>query len=210
MGRQQDKNEPLVGLLDGIMHKRTIDGQVHEYIQQLHPSWPKIDIRGTTEDNVDWLRITDDVTGDPVFAVHSDGTIETEGWKSVDNQLPDAYSHAGAFEAHSLFIGDSKLSLKNGRLQVSHLKVPPYIPKELTEFPWELTVDNINPMTVRSINDWMRLARSSYGDATFAKGLRIRDVFPFDNRDDDFEVTEGYPNTLEGKVILKCDTIGCR
>ena len=209
MGRQQNKNEPLVGLLDGILHKRTIDGQVHEYMQQLHPSWPKIDIRGTTEDNVDWLRITDDVTGDPVFAVHSDGTLECGGWGSVEIDLPDGYSGSHAVGSESLYVGDSKLALKNGRLQISHLKVPPYIPKKLTEYPWELTVNNINPLTIRSINDWMRLARSSYGDATEAKGLRIRDIFPHDNLDDDFEVTEGYPNTLSGKVILKCDTLVC-
>ena len=39
MGRQQDLNDAL-GLADGILHKRTIDGQAHEYQQQLHPSYP--------------------------------------------------------------------------------------------------------------------------------------------------------------------------
>ena len=37
VGRQGNAAETTVGLLDGIHHKRTIDGQVHEYNQQLHP-----------------------------------------------------------------------------------------------------------------------------------------------------------------------------
>ena len=80
VGRQGNTGETTVGLLDGIHHKRTIDGQVQDYMQQLHPTVPKIDIVGTTNPNVDWIRITDDDTDDTVFAVHSDGTIETTGW----------------------------------------------------------------------------------------------------------------------------------
>mgnify|MGYP003711262421 FL=1 len=53
VGRQGNVAETTVGLLDGIHHKRKIDGQVHDYMQQLHPSVPKIDISGTTNTNVD-------------------------------------------------------------------------------------------------------------------------------------------------------------
>ena len=78
VGRQGNVGETTVGLLDGIHHQRKIDGQVQEYMQQLHPSVPKIDIVGTTNSNVDWIRITDDDTDNTIFAVHSDGTVETE------------------------------------------------------------------------------------------------------------------------------------
>ena len=68
VGRQGNAGETTVGLLDGIHHQRKIDGQVHEYMQQLHPSVPKIDIVGTTNSNVDWIRITDDDTDNTIFA----------------------------------------------------------------------------------------------------------------------------------------------
>jgi len=209
VGRQGNTGETTVGLLDGIHHKRTIDGQVQDYMQQLHPTVPKIDIVGTTNPNVDWIRIIDDNTDDTVFAVHSDGTLETTGWKSIDNNHPDAYHGGAAFEGNSVYVGSSKLSIKNAKLQISQLKVPPYIPKRLTESPYDLTASNINANTVRSINDWMVLARSSYGDDTVAKGLRIRDVFPHDNRDDDFEVTEGFPNHLSERTEIIADLIVC-
>ena len=195
VGRQGNTGETTVGLLDGIHHRRNIDDQVHEYMQQLHPSQPKIDIIGATEPNVDWIRITNEELDEVVFAVHSDGTIETTGWKSVDHKHPDAYLHGAAFGGQSVYVGTSKLSIKNGKLQISQLKAPPHIPKRLTEFPWDLTASIINVNTVRSINDWMVLARQEYGDDTYAKGLRIRDVFPYDNREDDFEPTEGFPDT---------------
>ena len=197
VGRQGNTGETTVGLLDGIHHRRNIDDQVHEYMQQLHPSQPKIDIIGATEPNVDWIRITNDELDEVVFAVHSDGTIETTGWSSIDNNHPDAY------------VGASKLSIKNGKLQISQLKAPPYIPKRLTESPYNLTASIINVNTVRSINDWMVLARQEYGADTDAKGLRIRDVFPNDNRDDDFVVTEGFPNHLDNRTEIIADRIVC-
>ena len=61
VGRTGNFGEPVtLGLFDGIHHRRNIDDQVHEYMQQLHPSQPKIDIIGATEPNVDWIRITND------------------------------------------------------------------------------------------------------------------------------------------------------
>ena len=209
VGRQENIQDQTVGLLDGIRHQRTIDGQVHDFLQQLHPSLPKIDISGTTDDNVDWIRIIDESTANTVFAVHSDGTIETKGWDSVDNNHSDAYHHGLALEGNSVYVGTSKLSIKNGKLQISQLKAPPYIPKMLTEFPWNLTPSNINANTVRSINDWMVLARTTYGDATAAKGLRLREVFPYDYRDDDFEPTEGFPNHLDDRTEIVADRILC-
>ena len=208
VGRQGNAAETTVGLLDGIHHKRTIDGQVHEYNQQLHPSQPKIEIKGVTNNHVDWIKITDDELDNVVFAVHSDGTIQTQAWNSTDMNLPDAYHHGAAYEGDSLYIGTSKLSIKNSKLQISDLKAPPYIPKKLTEGPWNFTTGNINANAVRSINDWMVLARDGYGGYT-AKSLRIRDIFPYEYKDDDFEVTEGFPNHLSERTEVVADLIIC-
>ena len=85
----------------------------------------------------------------------------------------------------------------------------------LTLFPWNLTVNDINANTVRSVNDWMVLARSVMGetgnaaDVAEAKGLRIRDVFPYDYRDDDFIPTEGFPNHLETRTEIIADRVVC-
>ena len=182
VGRQSNFGSPVtVCLLDGIRHRRRIDSQVHEFLHQLHPSVPKIDISGTTNENVDWIRIRDGITENTIFAVHDDGTIESQGWKSSDIHLSDAYHEAAAVGENSFYVGASKLSIKNGKLQISQLKAPPYIPKRLTEFPWDFTVNNINANTVRSVNDWMVLARSEMselGNVAEAKGLRIRNIFP--------------------------------
>jgi hypothetical protein len=75
-GRQQNYADPTVGRLDGIHHQRTIDSEVQIFQQQLHQSEPKIDIYGTTENGVDWVRIKDSLTNDVIFSIHDDGTLE--------------------------------------------------------------------------------------------------------------------------------------
>ena len=173
VGRQENIDEQVVGLLDGIEHKREIDGDEQEFKQQLHPSVPKLSISGTTNEHVNWMEIKDSDTDNTVFAVHGDGTVQCEGWENPAVELPDNHNHSLSVEANSLYIGASKISIKNGFVSVYHLKPPPYIPKNLREAPYSLTVSNIDATIVRSINDWMRLARSTLGGVS-SKSLRLR------------------------------------
>ena len=191
LGRQPNIADQTVGLLDGIHHERVIDSKLEVFRQQLHPSQPKLLISGTTNAGVDWLQITDAETDEVVFGVHADGTIETSGWASVDNLHPDSHNNSIAVESQSLYIGKCKLSEEAGQLIIKRLKAEPYIPKRLTEQPYNYTVNNINANTVRSINDWMVLARSTVGlTVEEAKAIRIRDIFPVDNDADDFILNE--------------------
>ena len=187
MGRQPNIGDQTVGLLDGIHHERTIDSNLQFFRQQLHPSQPKLQIKGTTDSGVDWLKITDSTSDNDVFAIHSDGTIQTDAWNSVDIEHPDQYSHSVAVHSDSLYIGKCKLSESSGQLVIKRLKAEPYIPKRLTEAPYNYTVNNINANTVRTINDWIVLARSTAGlTEAESKSIRIRDIFPTSNEGDDF------------------------
>lgn len=206
LGRQQNAGESTVGLLDGIHHQRTIDSNIEEFRQQLHPSQPKISITGTTDSGVDWINVKDRLTDNTIFSVHDDGTIETQAWGSVDLSHPDSYADAVAIQGNSLYVGKCKISQVSGQLQVTHLKEPPYIPLRLTQGPYSFTANNINVNTSRSINDWMVLARS-YLVGIAQKTLRIRDVFTTQNASQDFELSTGFVDHSVAKKKMNLDAI---
>ena len=177
-GRQSNIGDQTPGLLDGISMVRELDNEDQSFSAQLHPSQPTIDIASTKEPGIDWIRIVDSSSGQVVFAVHNDGSIETIGWNS--GVLPDGYHNGLAVQKGSVYIGKSKLSELNDVLHVSHLKAPPYIPLRLTQAPYSFTTGNINANTPRSINDWMALARSAV-TASAAKQIRLSVIFPAAN-----------------------------
>ena len=207
LGRQQNLVD-TTGVWDGIHHQRTIGGVTHTFNQQLHPTEPKLQIKGETNSGVDWFQIVDD-DNEVVYAIHDDGTVQTRANSSVDIEHPDVHGHTIATSAASVYIGRARLSELEGRLFVSHLKAPPYIPATLTQAPYNFNSGNINVNTNRSIQDWMVLARDQLTGAA-KKNLRIRDIFPVNQQGWDFEHTEGYPiKDYEGynRVWLRCDTL---
>ena len=125
-GRQTNIGDPTPGLLDGLSMVRELDGDDQEFLAQLHPSQPAIDINCTKDAGVDWLRIRDSSDNSTIFSVHNDGTLETPGWGT--GELPDGYNNSFAVGSESLYIGSSKLSEVAGKLNLSHLKAPPTFP----------------------------------------------------------------------------------
>jgi len=121
-GRQANFGDQTAGLLDGIDFKYQLGGHDQELSVQLHPSAPCIDIIGTRDANIPWMRITDSSDNRNLFAIHDDGSLETPGWKS--GILPDAYHESLAIQHTSLYIGKCELSEVNHELHVQHLKVP--------------------------------------------------------------------------------------
>lgn len=195
LGRQEAIGDTTTGLLDGLNFKHTIDSEEQKVNIQLHQSQPTIKIEGTKEANVDWVNIEDSLTNQTVFAVHDDGTIESAGWASGSGNLPDGYHGSIAVQSESLYIGQSKLSEIDGKHVVKVLKSIPHIPVRLTQAPYSFTTGNINANTVRSINDWLVLARSVVSVSS-GKALRIKDIFPAANDAADFE-----PGQLQGKEL---------
>jgi hypothetical protein len=210
MGRQPNIGDSTVGLLDGIHHERTIDSKVNLFRQQLHPSQPKLYISGTTDAGVDWFKITDSDLGHDVFAIHPDGTLQTQSWSSLDLKHPDVYAHSTAVQGGSLYIGKAKLSEESGQLIIKRLKAEPYIPKRLTEAPYNYSVQNINANTVRTVNDWIVLARSTAGlTEVESKAIRIRDIFPVSNEGDDFLTNvQGDQAIVNNTVYIDKDFVG--
>jgi hypothetical protein len=210
MGRQPTIGDQTVGLLDGIHHERMINSKLEFYRQQLHPSVPKIVINGTTDAGVDWFKITDSDLGHDVFAIHPDGTMQTQSWSSLDLKHPDVYSHSTAVQAGSLYIGKAKLSEESGQLIIKRLKAEPYIPKRLTEVPYSYNAQNINANTIRTVNDWVVLARSTAGlSEVESKAIRIRHIFPVANETDDFLTNvQGDPAIVNNTVYIDKDFVG--
>lgn len=222
IGRQENIGDTTQGLLDGLNFKHTLDSEEQKINVQLHPSAPTIDIEGSKDANVDWLRITDGESNQVVFAVHDDGTVQTPGWASGD--LPDGYHSSIATGSNSVYVGGVKLSEANGGLKISHLKAPPYIPLRLTQAPYSFTTGNINANSERTVNEWMVLARSTLS-ASESKALRIRDVFTTANTAVDFveggsfgeskfttqklEVTKITGNAGGEGEIHSCRHVGC-
>jgi len=200
-GRQSDFGDATQGLLDGIEMKHELELEDQELSMQLHPSQPCLDINATKQANVDWVRITDSSDLRTILAIHDDGTIETPGWNS--GSLPDGHHESLAVQPLSLYVGKCKLSEVNHQLHVEHLKVPPYIPLRLTQAPYSFTTGNINANTQRSVNDWVKLARSVLS-ATAGKALRIKDVFPVANSVDwnDSGVTHTHGLTSNAQTQL--------
>ena len=201
-GRSQAIGDPTPGLNDGILMQREIQSEDQEISMQLHPSEPFLSMSGTKDAGVDWIRVEDESTSLPVFAIHHDGQIQTPAWSS--GTLPDAYHESGAFSSASLYIGTQKLWENAGNFWISHLKPPPHIPVKLTGAPFNLTVNNIDATLTRSINDWLILARSVVSVAE-GRALRLRDIFPPANHagdwDDSFDVDDSSL-TLTGDVNL--------
>ena len=211
VGRQPyidgDASYNTLGLKDGIHHERTIDGQLHVFKQQLHPSQPKLEISGDTDSGVDWLKIKDSL-GD-VFSVHDDGTVETRAWKSTDYEHPDQHASSIATGGQSVYIGKLKLSEDDRHLKIQTLNEPPYIPERLKHSPYDLDtrpLSEFNPGTDRSINDWMVVARGFLSE-TNAKLLRIRDVFPQANESADFAMNLNFPQKVGNKIRIQADVV---
>ena len=183
-GRQTNIGDPTPGLLDGLSMVRELDGEDQEYVAQLHPSQPALDINCTKDVGVDWLRIQDSSDGSTIFAVHNDGSLETPGWGT--GELPDGYNDSFAVGSESLYIGSSKLSEVNGKLHLSHLKAVPHIPVALTQAPYSFTVNSINANLARTINDWMVLARSVVSPVA-GKAIRLKNIFPLANHAADWD-----------------------
>jgi len=203
-GRNPDYGEQVAGLLDGITMNRILENEDQELYMQLHPSVPNIDIYGTREANVPWMRITDSSDNRLVFAIHDDGTLETPGWSS--GILPDAYHESLAIQPSSLYIGKCKISEYNHQLHVQHLKVPPYIPIRLTQSPYSFTTSNINANITRSVNDWVKLARSVLS-ITAGKAIRINDVFPTANTVDWDDSGLAYTHGLTSDAQVQIDAL---
>jgi len=200
-GRQENIGD-TTALNDGISFKHVIDSEDQKVNIQLHPGAPTIKIEGSKNAGQDYIQVVDE-DGNTVFAVHPDGQIETPGWSSGTH--PDAHHSSLAVEPASMYVGSCKLSQLNGELVVSHLKSPPYIPTVLTQVPYSYTVNNINANPLRSINEWMTLARSSLSSAE-AKALRIKDVFPPNSTD--FEMSGSHhTHSLSENVQQALDAI---
>ena len=89
--------------------ERTVNSESQITRLQQDPSLPKISIHGTSNTDVDWVRITDSETDNVVFSVHQDGTMQSEGW--VAGSLPDAYHTSAAVDAESLYVGKCKINM---------------------------------------------------------------------------------------------------
>ena len=195
--------------MDGIYHKRTLDSVDCTFNQQLHSSEPKLSIVAETDPGVDWMLISEAATGDPVFAIHDDGTIQTRAWQSADYEHPDTHASSVATGPDSVYIGRVKLSDKNGVLKIQRLTDAPYIPERLKHGPYDLDtrpLSEFDPNTDRTINDWMSVARS-YNSGVDKKLLRIRDVFPVSNESVDFVANLNYPQKIGNKIQIISDVI---